>query len=65
MQGWQVVGGLISEATGRAIDLVSGDLAESGTDLLPGHLGATLMALGGHDPGSLVPGYDPILAALR
>jgi len=63
--GGQVIGGLDSQATGLAIDLASGDLSEGGTDLLPGHLGATLLALGDHDPGDFLPGYDPILGALR
>jgi hypothetical protein len=62
--GGQVIGGLDFDAAGRAIDMASGGLSDSGTDLLPGHLGATLMALGGHDPANLVLGYDPILAAL-
>jgi len=64
VRGNQVIGGLGSEAIGLSIDLASGEPRSSGTDLLPGHLGATLMRIGGHDPAVLVPGYDPILAAL-
>jgi len=63
--GGQVIGGLTTDATGHPIDMASGAPTATGTALLPGHLGATLMALGGHDPGALVPGYDPIMAALR
>lgn len=62
--GGQVIGGLRPDATGAAVDLSSGMIFDAGVDLLPGHLGATLMVLGGHDPGALVPGYDPILAAI-
>lgn len=65
VSGGQVVGGLRTDATGAAVDLGSGQVSASGVALLPGHLGATLMALGGHDPGALVPGYDPIVAAIR
>ena len=62
--GGQVIGGLRTDATGAGVDLSSGQVTDSGVDLLPGHLGATLMVLGGHDPGELVPGYDPIIAAI-
>jgi hypothetical protein len=36
------------------VDLSSGEVAESGVTVLPGHIGATLLALADVDPGEYV-----------
>ena len=52
--GGREVGAYNEYLGGRPVDLSSGDPTDSGTLLLPGHLGATLLALGGHDPADHV-----------
>lgn len=57
--GDQQIGGFDSGFSGETIDLASGEL---GAGVVPSasHVGATLLALGGHDPAEWVPGYDPL-----
>ncbi len=52
--GGRTVGAWTDGLTGTPIDLASGEVDEAGTSLLPGHLGATLLALGDVDPEEFV-----------
>lgn len=45
--GGQAVGAMDDDLRGRPVDLASGKPSDTGVALDPGHLGATLMALGG------------------
>ncbi len=54
VRGGQVIGDLDTEGIGVPIDLVSGETSDHGTGLVPGHLGASLLALGDVDPGPWV-----------
>ncbi len=66
IQGGQAIGDLDDEGIGRPIDLATGEVHDDGTALLPGHLGATLLALGDVDPGEWVlQGEAPIEALIR
>ena len=60
----QVLGGLDTVGRGQRVDLASGDITESGTALLPEHLGATLLALGDVDPADYISNPQPIAAAM-
>ncbi len=63
--GGQVIGELDDTYQGSAIDLSSGEVTASGTDLLPSTLGATLLAMADIDPGDhLTDGSQPITAAI-
>ena len=64
IQGGRVLGGLDTVGRGRPIDLVSGEISDGGTALLPEHLGATLLALGDVDPGEYISDPQPISAVL-
>jgi hypothetical protein len=64
VRGGQSVGGMDDDFIGRSIDLNSGESTDSGTGLLPSHLGGTLMALAGRDPGVLGANSDPIMAVI-
>ena len=64
VRGGQVIGAVDSNFAGMPIDLGTGELYAGGTSLLPGHLGATLLKLGGHDPAEFVPTAAPIDAAI-
>jgi uncharacterized protein (DUF1501 family) len=57
------VGGYDDDMFGERVDLVSGAPAADGVSLLPGHLGATLLALGGVDPAEHLE-EEPIGAVL-
>ena len=63
--GGQVIGGYDEYAIGQNVSLSDGGVSPSGTPLVSGHLGATLLALAGIDPGDLTGGLQPITAALR
>jgi hypothetical protein len=60
--GGQTIGDLDARGMGRPVDLDSGDLHAGGQSLVPNHLGATLLRLGGMDPTPWV-GEVPALAA--
>ena len=62
--GGQVIGGLDDGYIGESIDLATGESTDDGTALQSSHLGATLMALGDVDPGEVLPGFEPITAAI-
>jgi uncharacterized protein (DUF1501 family) len=62
--GGRVIGGMSDSYTGRAINLTSGEPDDAGTPLVPGHLGATLLALADLDPMDHGLVEEPILAAL-
>ncbi len=62
--GGQVIGGLDDDGQGMAIDLASGASTTSGVSLTGGNLGATLLAMGGLDPGDFLYEIDPITAAM-
>jgi hypothetical protein len=65
VQGGQVIGAMDENFQGLPVDLRTGELRSDGTGLVPGHLGATLLALGGEDPGQVLSGgYEPIEGAL-
>lgn len=64
VRGGQVIGGFDEYAMGRRVDLGSGQPDDSGTALLPTHVGATLLALGDVDPGEWVGEAAPITAAI-
>ncbi len=62
--GGQSIGGLSSDFMGEPIDLSSGERTDAGTDLQAGHLGATILRLGGVDPAEYLVDLEPIMAAL-
>jgi hypothetical protein len=62
--GGQVLGGFEDTLAGSRVDLGSGLPHASGVGLLPGHLGATLLALGDVDPGESLADTPPIAAVL-
>ena len=64
VRGGQVVGGYDDRFAGRPIDLGSGEAHEGGTALGPGHLGATLLALGGVDPAEYIGDAEAIQAVI-
>ena len=64
INGGRVYGGYDEDFLGVATDLTSGQPHPSGVTLLANHLGATILALGDVDPGTYMPGVDPILAVL-
>jgi len=65
IRGGQAIGGMNSDFIGRKVDLDTGEITDSGTGLLPSHLGATLLTLADLDPGSVL-GLDtaPIMAVI-
>jgi len=65
IQGGQVVGAFGPYGVGEPIDLKTGETSSSGTMLLPGHIGATLMALGDVDPMQYIGNTPPILGLLK
>jgi hypothetical protein len=65
VSGGQVIGGLDDSYIGEPVDLATGERTENGTALQSSHFGATLMALGDVDPGEVLPGFEPITAAIR
>lgn len=66
VRGGQSIGGLDSAALGQPVDLTSGEVTDSGTDLQAQHLGATFLALADIDPEPFVaPGIQPILAVMQ
>ena len=62
--GGQIIGEYSDEQLGQKVDLASGDVSSSGEDLLPGHIGATILALGDVDPGDYIEGAGVIESAL-
>lgn len=64
IRGGQVIGGVDDDLLGERVDLASGSVHDSGTLLLPGHLGATLLAIGGVDPAEAGIAEEPISAAI-
>ena len=62
VRGGAVAGGYASGLVGAPTDLFSGAVHAEGTRLTSAHLGATLIAIAGLDPGILVPNGAPIPA---
>lgn len=62
--GGRVVGGFEDTLAGARVDLATGQPHPSGVGLLPGHVGATLLALGEVDPGADLADTPPIAAVL-
>jgi len=60
----RVIGGWDELYYGRSIDLGSGEVDDAGVDLRPGVVGATLLRLGGVDPGEWMTEDDPLEGAL-
>lgn len=52
--GGRTIGAWTEGLLGSTVDLASGEASASGVTLLPGHLGATLLALADIDPGEFV-----------
>lgn len=52
--GGRTVGGWTEGLTGENVDLATGDVSASGVGLVPGHIGATLLALADIDPAAFV-----------
>lgn len=66
VRGGTVVGGYDPDSfQGRPVDLETGEERDDGASLLPGHLGATLLALGGVDPEAWVGDKAPIAAVME
>ncbi len=64
VRGGRSIGGLDDDGRGRRIDLASGEETDKGTALQASNVGATLLTLGGIDPEAIVPGFEPISAAI-
>ena len=60
----RVIGGYDSGLYGVPVDLATGDATDSGDDITPQVLGATLLALGDVDPGDALPGIPVLDGAL-
>ena len=58
------MGGFEDTLAGARVDLATGQPHPSGVGLLPGHVGATLLALGDVDPGADLADTPPIAAVL-
>jgi Protein of unknown function (DUF1501) len=58
--GGIVIGGYQDNFNGVLTDPVSGQPAAGGIQLTTGHVGASLLALIGEDPGPWTPGIDPL-----
>lgn len=58
--GGRMAGGYDDLGVGRPTDLASGQPHGAGVRLTAAHLGATLLALGGVDPGAYLPAVDPV-----
>lgn len=63
--GGRAIGAYDDDLLGKRVDLATGELSEAGSALLPGHLGATLLALGDVDPADYIEGAQPIVGAMR
>ena len=61
--GDRVVGGVDGALVGLPVDLSTGEPSPSGTLLSAAHFGASLLALGDVDPGSVLPGIQPVRLA--
>lgn len=65
VRGGQVIGEMDQDYTGRPVDLATGEATDSGTSLLPNHLGATLLAMADIDPGEVIEEEaEPITAVM-
>ena len=65
VQGGQTIGGYDEYCFGKKINLSSGDFSNNGAHLLPGHFGATLLALADIDHREFIFDAEPIYAAIR
>ena len=66
IRGGQAIGQTTDNFTGMPVDLATGEATDSGTSLVPNHLGATLLALGGIDPAEVLAAeVEPLMAALN
>jgi uncharacterized protein (DUF1501 family) len=64
VRGGQSIGGYDPDSyLGKSVNLADG--GDGDVALNPNHLGATLLALGGHDAAALLPDADPISAAIE
>ena len=54
LPGGRTIGGYDDALIGRPVDLDTGEVADGGASLLPGHVGATLLALADVDPAEFV-----------
>ena len=65
IRGGQVIVRMNADFQGERIDLETGEVSESGTGMLPSHLGATLLTMADIDPAEvLTDGAEPIMALL-
>lgn len=63
LRGGRAVGGYDERFQGSLVDPVDGSVQEDGVRIAPGTFGATLLALGGVDPGERLPG-EVVLEAI-
>jgi uncharacterized protein (DUF1501 family) len=63
VRGGQVIGAMDDDFLGRSVDLATGEVTDSGVGLVPGHLGATLLTLGGVDPAEVLAGGEQAITA--
>jgi hypothetical protein len=64
VRGGQVIGEMNDDFEGQPVDLATGEVTESGTALLPMHIGATLLAMGDVDYTEYLPDGAPLTAAM-
>jgi uncharacterized protein (DUF1501 family) len=64
VRGGLVAGGFDDDGLGRPTALSTGEPSDKGVALTSAHLGATVLALGGVDPGDYLEGIDPVSALL-
>ena len=66
IQGGRAFGEFDADMLGRPLDLASGEVSSSGVSMLPGHVGATILALADVDPGDYMSPEEgePIAALL-
>jgi hypothetical protein len=64
VRGGQVIGGYDNRCLSQPISLETGEITNTGTYLLPGNIGATLMQLADASLGPQLDGFEPIQAAL-
>ena len=60
VRGDRVLGGIDGAGVGLPVDPTTGAPSGSGQRLTSAHLGASLLALGGVDPGPILPGVTPL-----
>jgi uncharacterized protein (DUF1501 family) len=65
LAGGRTIGGLDTNFYGKAVDAISGELADDGVTIDVQALGATLLTMADVDPVEFLPGAEPILAVME